>query len=1213
MEPAPYYLQTAAANMLYALSPAPALGWAGYWPSSAADFGDTVTIDQVWMDVGGVYVFAAKAPIDVQAFTRSLKLMIPQISRARLLRVLWIADPNLAPACWQIQCLLACANAGSWSVARQAMLSVGGYALMVPTKTPLTQLARGYGIAIGGAPSFVATGGVFPVAPGTCAISLAAPYIGTLAATLQIAGDGPSDAFTRLGVALRYVFPADGKRPDATATLNMPILAQDGQAFSLHLSLFPGVADEPALSALAFFAAGASGPGPTLASFLRTPQGYGTTLTPIPATASLAGARLVFGSSPRSRPNPKRLPGAVDLHLCPDGPFALTTLTPAHALKPGPCGTVDRVLLGAAGTEYVGLTAQSGNIALFAGGAPAYAPSPEIQAGAGIALLTADATTAAVTILPRGATGTALTYFSQPREAPLFQAAVGSYLDFLELPAATMPVAAATLPLGLYAGIDPTRAAQARALETAVLAPARRAAARPLAASVPGISMVTGATPRGLVVDVSSDLIQWQSVVVANMPRMAPVKRAFTSVGAEFQAALQADQVFFVVADPAKISTCPALSQASARCTSVTYRLYARSLAILQSQGVAQATISALDAGLGPLGYPSYPNKTAFVAIVQQYAPNLAAGDLAKILAIAGQLTIDIDGWVFQISPDAWRTGDNPSAMIVKYCERTLEDLLADRAAWGFIEAAGNAPERTQERILGMVAQAKAAHDTGKDDAYARFYVEIASNPAWNGFLFLDVPVAISELPAELRFVAAGIDSARFFAHHLAIGVTPMAAGDGTLSLGQSAISGLIDYTDLVDQVLDSNVSFAFKTMRLTARFANSVLVEFRAQAQLMINRLFDAVAAKLEPTHGNNLVLDGGFQRQNGKPVYSFVLEGANDYRLAHSALAQVSVASVQIQTSASSDTDTKVVVRFVLSGALRFLEFPDFDLFSYGQPLAYTVPPPADADSALIYAGLAVSMGFDLGLTTDKKFAFIANDLSFDSANSQARMGALARLFPVRLASFVVGAGSAGGTHAAAGPTPEDLGFAGIVAPLDAVPMSSPWYGLVYTIDLGTLGALSGSKALTMSLLAAWSIGANVDSQPVYLGLKMPNARPLGVDLPLQGVLSLGFRSFDFVASGPRASRKYMLRMRRFGLSALGMSFPPGNLDVFLFGGPDPSGKLAWYGAYVPNPSSKAAPPSHAPRLTDAQRAAQPVRLSRPERERRNGRRSLPPNTGM
>ena len=179
--------------------------------------------------------------------------------------------------------------------------------------------------------------------------------------------------------------------------------------------------------------------------------------------------------------------------------------------------------------------------------------------------------------------------------------------------------------------------------------------------------------------------------------------------------------------------------------------------------------------------------------------------------------------------------------------------------------------------------------------------------------------------------------------------------------------------------------------------------------------------------------------------------------------------------------------------------------------------------------------------------------------------------------------------------------MGYISIAAPIEQTPLAPPWYGLVSTIDLGTLGALTGSTAVSLEILAAWAPG----NEAVYLGLRIPGSNPLTAVLPIQGVVRLGFRSFEFTASEANdaaLTRTYMLRLRRYSLSILGWSFPPGNADVFLFGDPDNGAKsLGWYGSYVPDENTSAD-------RSDATRSVAAISTTaNPPRQLRAGRRVM------
>jgi hypothetical protein len=243
----------------------------------------------------------------------------------------------------------------------------------------------------------------------------------------------------------------------------------------------------------------------------------------------------------------------------------------------------------------------------------------------------------------------------------------------------------------------------------------------------------------------------------------------------------------------------------------------------------------------------------------------------------------------------------------------------------------------------------------------------------------------------------------------------------------------------------------------------------------------------------------------------------------------------------------------------------------------------------------------------------------ISFDLANSQARSKSLVRNFPLTLTGLVAAPNTAEPGQPPQGQKPEDMDFASVSAKLRQTPLQPPWFGLVYALDLGSLGALSGSRPLTLTLLAGWGIGKDEQDLPAYLGLKLPGGRGTSIQWPLQGVLKLGFRSFQFDATDTLTGRAYQLRLRRFGLSLLGLSFPPGNVDVVLFGDPAGTGSkvLGWYAAYAKDDPKKARQAAVAAAAVP-HAALPPPTVPAPaapglERRLAAGRRTTPPSEGL
>jgi len=1185
---APVFQQVGTTS-LYALSSAGQAGVAGYWAGyrPGVAFGATATLDQAWQDPGGVYLFLNRTPQDLAAFLARFDTLRPNLPAT--LRVLWLANPDDSPGAWQLQ-FLGARSSGSgagitWRVAREARFTLGGYAVDVRAGVALTQASPGvlgYGIGVDTV-GFLAPGGGYPADSGSAWLPLAGSAVGALAAVLTLSnGDKTPDDLAMLGVGLRYAYPAvDGS--GAVDAVPMPLLRQRGAALSLHLTFDPMNPLLPDRTNLGFFPVGGTGAPPALGATLVTTRGHGTTLKPLAAAAPLRNARLVFCFSPllvTSTPGD----GYVDYYLAPDGAFDLVTTTPAELL--GTAVLADRLTFGLSGLEYAGLPVGTGTVAFFQAGQPAFVPG-----GGDGGPLDGRATTSYVALVPPTSGAAGRTYFAQPRQAPLYTGGdLGpGFLSYHEMPAATLPSwttggpVPAAVPIGAYSGIDPGLAGAARAVEQAGLAPARR-----LAIGLPpdtGVSTSTvdyAVTPQGLVAALSAGGDSWAGLVLGNLPGAKRPQLAFTEVGPRFQAALQANELFFVVSD---VDTFMAAA-------SVAYRLDPATLALLGPAGVPTDVVTALNTvlkGMSP-AYPEFETEAAFDAAIG----SVAGAYLSRIQAVAGLLKADLDGWTFQLSPRSWRpVGETGTVMLVKFAGRSLEELVDDASAWGWPAAAQDGQGSvvpTQRMIQRVIAEGRAA---AAGTPYARFYHDVVRDPSWNGVLFLNAPVAIAELPADLQFLAAGIDPGRFYAHHVGFSLTPVDVSTGTIVLGRTAVFGLIDYQDPEDLYLSATVPFAFKTLALSARFANAALADFSVRAELMVNRLFGAELAKRNPERGNNLVLDGNYQRLNDAPVYSFVLQGENVYDTTRSALDSIEVLGVQSQTATGTAAAGTVTARFVLGGNLRFAELDRFDLFSYGRAQRTPVGE-TPADGYLRFGRLVVTMTFPLENPARQTFTVDESALGFDPANSQVRPRSLAAGFPLSFTNLLSSPNLAAPGEPARGQTPEDLGYTSISAPIDQTPLVAPWYGLVFTLDLGTLGALAGSAGLSLRLLAAWAPGLGPDDEPVYLGLQLPSARSLGIDWPLEGVLRLGFRSFQFEVSDlDDGGRAYLLRLRRLALSVLGWSFPPGNRDVFLFGDPgaDGSAALGWYAAHDSGDDKPAAPP----------------------RRLRSGRRALPPTSGL
>jgi hypothetical protein len=951
-------------------------------------------------------------------------------------------------------------------------------------------------------------------------------------------------------------------------------------------------------------------PAQVLPSFLRTTRGYRVRLETKDANGNIPASRFAFGKTPARA---ERGTDQFEYHLSPDGAFNVSIYIPKQGLSNASLQIVSKqLLLGLSGMEYVEVNDHAAVSLVFAPGRSAYLPlSDASNTGEGFVGLTDFATTSYLTIVPNAITAAAdvPVYFAQSLEAPMYSGGIteleqsDNVLNFNPIPLYTLEGnehdIPKVVPMGVYAGLNGEDTELARMMENSTLAPVRHQMysayyGHQLELQRKGEKMVKrtraqddplGVTPQGMIAELTADHQDYEGLIIGNMPGTSYPTVDFTMVEGKFKESILNNQLFFVAANVDEFM----------KGTSVRYELTDSDYELLKVQGVPLATIEAVQAAVGQPNR-RFETEDEFLAVIQE--PSGAY--TANFLDVGGILKVDIDDWVFQLSPRSWRTDAySPTMLIAKFCNRTLREMVQDYGSWSWKEVASiNGDNSVAQKLLLESFELAALAEAGSP--YAIYYKNIVDNPNWNGFLFVNAPVDIAEMPQDLRFLTAGIDLDRFYAHHIGFSQTPFTMSGGQPVLDRTSVFGLIDYVDTLDLYTDVSIALGFKTMQLRARFANAALADFSAQVELMINDLLGSLMTKQESTRGNNLIIDGSYQRVGGLPCYAFTLTGENLFSTAGTILSSFEVLSVQL-VSGGSTLNTEVLTSFNLMGNIRFQTTGEFDLFSFG-------PDNDGTDGFLRFNNLGIDMSFDLLKPRELTFKTREADTRFDLPNSVYRKGSLAGNFPMVASTLVGSPNLSGNPEEPTGQTPEDMGFTSISMPLDQSRMKPSWFGLIYTLDLGTLGALTGNASIKVTFVAAWSRLSEGSSAPIFLGLKLPNMPAIGGSFPLQGVLKLGFKAFLFENFyDDKNQLSYMLRMRQFALSILIWSFPPGNNDILLFGKPgDPKASLGWYVAYAAD--SKPSPPPKAKALRAAEKEAEPENLDRVQRRLRSGRRTPP-----
>lgn len=1191
----------------------------GFFSSTTFGGSDRPLLSATWTDEQGVYLFVGVAPASDASFAAALPGYLASQGWPNGPKFLWLQNPNVAT--WVGQTLNLAKGGKGWTVSRRADFRLSNYTLTVTSGSTVTlaAAAQNWGFAFTGGTIAVATffapGGQYDAAGGQLLLPFAGGQSGCWRFSITLSnGSGSPNDFSRLSVGVRYFYPGaqSGGRPFVRA-LHLTPLMQPAASLKLDTALDPLRPTTPDRSWLSFFPL--NGSLPAFGSTFATARGYGVELTPLAALGALPDARLVFSVQPRAA---GPAPAPIDYYLAPQGAYSLTFHTSETVSVPDSTGaTIHRLLCGASGLEYLGMPSDQPAQLVFVPGKNAFAPLTNASTAA--SPLTSLGTTSWVW----ASSGDGVRYYAQPEDAPLFKVPdttkndAGSFLDYFEVPALRLapPDGVRAFPLAPYRGLSADEVKAALQVEAAALAPARRQAI--LAADVSAwaaparekgaprdATVNVGVTPQGLAVGVGTDGIQWTWVGIGNDTDAARPEPnlIFTKADGAFRQALETNRLFMVAAN----------GETFLKNASVRYQLTAEGIAELRVEGSVPATVlNPVAAYFESHRYPVFRNEDDFVTALVAASSGAASYKL-QFQRKSGLLMPRVGDWRFQISPRNWNNPDRPEhrnvLMVFKFnIGRSLAEMTDDVASWTWPEVAafpGGTVADAQAELQSIYRAARDAYTTtsatGQTSPYANF-IGVLNDKNWTGIIVFSCDMPLRALPGPLQALAAGIDPKRFYAHHVGFSITPFAEQQGGLRFGKSSMFGLLDYQDPQDQYFEDNRAYMFKVLQLTVGFRNSVMVDFASRVQLLVNRFFGAPARLFPTDHGNNVNLHGVYQRQKDSSgvehgTYVFSMERQNTVGMAGSALRWAQLLSTQLVTTKAADPanpSSKVVALFQMGGNLYFYEPVGFDPFSFGQTREEELAgkPAAQAASALRFGNLGVRMEFTMA-ERKPSFTFVTEALSFDLSNSAPRRKALYGLFPLRLAGIVAAPDPAVPVAEGSAQGPDSFGYVSVGAPIQQARLRDPWYGLVYEIDLGTLGALAGSAGLTLNLLVAWSAGGTGEEPAVYVGVRLPGMKDaLGVELPLQGILTLGFRSIQLLADDDEKTgkRQYLLRFRNFAIRFLGLAFPPGYNDILLAGNPDSTSptKLGWYAAYAADEDPKRKKqPSRTARLVNARR---------------------------
>lgn len=1105
-------LEAGASGSLYAVEPATAPVWSGYYlPNAAAPEGkppESIEPVSAWGSYwgnpregvnGGCYLFLGKPPPagTAEALATLLKTLNGREKGWAYRYLLWIGDPAAQPL--QPDAAVAFAPEGKAgalvkeaSIAFRTLFLKGQKGLTVDfspeaealTLTPQSSTAGMSLSQTRGAPTEIGkvTGPAkLPVAGG------AAGQI-SLPLTMTVRAGGIEDDFGRLVTGVKYFYDAGAiTKSQLFRLLGVP-KGSSKVPFQVALDPLRPTDEERTCFTFAANEAGA------FTSPLRTVTGTALALTPVPGASGLA-----LAPDRVTEPQGKQI----------DSYYA--TLKGAFTIG-GPPEPV-RLLCGLSGLENVVVNpareGYGGDRLVFHPGHAAHAPvfpprAAELDEASRKALeqelldtKAGTLTTAWASLEGTEAQPSPSEYFAQPQGAPLFSAGTTDKAGLLDLLDEPVGPADVPFPLAAYFGAEVTKGQDGfepkllPLYEQAAISPTRRLSIQPRSLPAPaeadGVEVgkrYGAATPQGFLVDLAQGA--WTSLMIADTDPASEKEGelGFSPVAPSLQGALQTDQLFLV----------------------------------------ATKTIEGFKGRIG------------------------------------------IEEWPFDVTLGQNQAfGSYSNVLIFKFCDGALQDLVSDPRRWTgagtFNETANGGLLALSQWLQSYLKESKAS----KEPALAHFN-SLAADPKWQGVLALRVDVPLDQLPPQVSALRCGIDSPKLSAHHLGVEINQLTP-DGTELQGPSSLFGLIDYTDPVyGEMLKRGASsetpvppapgltYDFKTLRLLVLFENSEVKQFTSSCQVTLTQWFgDPV---VPPAGGGppqtSLVLQGALQHHDGQSVYTFSSRKGGVFPLDSKVLPSVTVATASLETISAATDGGVGTYRFPFGGALELAELPGsadlpgVDLLSF---------------EGLAFQDLALEMNYDPSAAVPRTFRFATERTSLDAGVSAPREGGMFRALPLTLRGFVAGEAA-----------PTSLGFANVkLSGTPVSPLGQQWYGFSLDFDLGTPGALAAEAGWTATLLVAWGAGSKrTDARPprAAAGMRLPGSTDGSKTLSLQGVLGLSVEDIQLARAKGRPS-PYMMRLTNLALSLLGLKFPPGYGTAFyLFGNPatpTERSSLGWYAALV------------------------------------------------
>ena len=480
--------------------------------------------------------------------------------------------------------------------------------------------------------------------------------------------------------------------------------------------------------------------------------------------------------------------------------------------------------------------------------------------------------------------------------------------------------------------------------------------------------------------------------------------------------------------------------------------------------------------------------------------------------------------WRFNCSPRHWEKYN--TVMVVKQTtQKSLMEFIDDPSGWSPSPSVSEV-----KKIQSVLKQVSDRAEVNKDTVLQ----QLLRDTGWTGSVLFNVGVDISNLPSELSFLMTAINKEAFKALYIAFPAGTSVDNDYG---AQSPVSALIDYRDELHQFFDDFRPHSLKVLTLRMSIVHNRVRSFLAQAELLINRIFEGRSMAAGNDSGNNLVFNGSFQQDDDGGHYTFTLDKPVAYTLSGSGVTRMEFTNGTVHSDESGS-------RFTLGGRMQLYEVQGCDLFSF---------------DCLGFEGYTLSMQTQ---GDEQRFAVHLSTLQLDTGISDclARADSFYNRFPVTPLSMQEHSGT----------SPKEQGFTALkVKGVPVADMETHSYSIIWRIEMGNLGELAGKLLMNLDILTAWKVPQDTGEQSfdgtfpavtplLYTGLRLGAAgNPDDWNLPLQGVLTLGFDAIELMRN---AGGDYLFRFRNFGVKILDMRFPFISNDMYLVS--DRNHRLGWYG---------------------------------------------------